>query len=138
MGGGYELTITERIGLIVYLFSIGRRMTIREIASLSGLTFNGAWRMVTKLSRVIPLLEEGGLWAILPDSLPPPPLSPGATIESKQANGGVVPYLPPLPTRTWVGGTCEPSCFSPVKVCTRCDLHSQAQQHVSGKRGLFM
>lgn len=63
-----EFVTTERVAVVVRLLTLGRRMTTREVAEIAGITPGGAWSMLGKLSRVLPLAEDGGVWAMLSDS----------------------------------------------------------------------
>jgi len=57
-----ELITTERVGLVVHRLTLGEAATTAEIAAWVGLTRFGAWEMLDKLSRVIPLALIGGRW----------------------------------------------------------------------------
>lgn len=61
-----EYLPTERIGVIVYALALGIRLTTAQVADLCGLRYAGAHRMLCKLSRVIPLAYEDGLWYCIP------------------------------------------------------------------------
>lgn len=61
---------TERVGRVVFLLMQGRSLTVNDVRSLTGLGFPGAWRLLVKASRVIPLVESEGAWSIMPDALP--------------------------------------------------------------------
>ena len=62
-------TPTERIGLVAYLVAMGHTTTARQMATDLGITEHGARKMPEKLSRVLPLVNDGGVWRIcaLPD-----------------------------------------------------------------------
>jgi len=54
-----ELLPTERVAIVVrLLFREGQALTSAEIAIRVGLTRRGAWRMMTKLSRVLPIYQD--------------------------------------------------------------------------------
>ncbi len=42
----------------------GRAMTVREVADVLEITPRGARAMLERLSRVVPLVDEGGLWRV--------------------------------------------------------------------------
>jgi hypothetical protein len=60
-----ELIPTERVALIVYELTVGGTVTTAQVAQMTGITHSGAWRMLGKLSRVLPLTEENGQWYII-------------------------------------------------------------------------
>ncbi len=59
-------TPTERIGLVAYLLAQGHTTTTRQLATDLGLTEHGARKMLEKLSRVLPLVNDGGIWRVFP------------------------------------------------------------------------
>lgn len=60
-------TVTLRVARVVYLMTMGRWMTIEQIAEMTGLTDNGAWRMMNRLesSKYVPVTVYEGKWGIL-------------------------------------------------------------------------
>lgn len=60
-----ELITTERIAITVYTLCQGGTVTPHFVAETIGITPNGAWRMLSKLSRVLPLTEEDGHWWLI-------------------------------------------------------------------------
>lgn len=61
-------TVTLRVARVVYLMALGRWMTIEEIASITGLSLNGAWRLLDRLAggHHVPVTDdEEGKWGIL-------------------------------------------------------------------------
>ena len=42
----------------------GRAMTVREVADVLEITPRGARAMLERLSRVVPLVDDGGLWRV--------------------------------------------------------------------------
>lgn len=57
-------TPTERIGLVAYLLAQGHTTTARQLAGDLAITEHGARKMLEKLSRVLPLINDGGVWRI--------------------------------------------------------------------------
>ena len=57
-----EFITTERVGLVVHRLTLGESATTLEIAAWTGLTRFGAWEMLDKLTRVIPLTLIDGRW----------------------------------------------------------------------------
>lgn len=60
-----ELVVTERAGYIVYLLMRGKTLTTAEIANVLGMTPNGAWQLMSRLSRKVPLRQDLGYWFIV-------------------------------------------------------------------------
>lgn len=60
-------TVTLRVARVVYLLTIGRHMKLGEIASITGLTENGAWRLMNRLAggHHVPVTEYEGRWCIV-------------------------------------------------------------------------
>jgi predicted DNA-binding transcriptional regulator YafY len=56
-----EIT-TERVAVIVYLLARGRRFRTSEVADLCGVTQRGAYAIMARISRVVPLTLDGGEW----------------------------------------------------------------------------
>ena len=58
-------TVTERVGLVVWHLAHGEAMQTRNVAALTGLTMPGAWYLMTRLARVIPIYQdEQGFWVV--------------------------------------------------------------------------
>lgn len=64
-----ELITTERVGLITYILlnPRGAKYTTAHFANVAGVTHEGAWRILTKLSRVLPVCRDMDGWYMLPD-----------------------------------------------------------------------
>ena len=62
-----ETLPTERIATAVYLLAQGRCTTVRGLAEQLDITPRGARSMLEKLSRVIPLTDDGGVWRVMGD-----------------------------------------------------------------------
>jgi len=59
-----SLTPQERAVLALWLL-IQFPMSTREISERCGMEMAGAWKMLNRISRVVPLYREGGKWRIL-------------------------------------------------------------------------
>jgi hypothetical protein len=58
-----EYIPTERVAIAVFWLMQGNRLTTAEIARLTGLTPSGAWYMLQKICRVLPVsLSDSGEW----------------------------------------------------------------------------
>jgi len=58
-----DLVAQERAATIAFALADGAKMTTRDVAHKTGLQLNGAWRMMNKLMRVLPItLDEEGRW----------------------------------------------------------------------------
>lgn len=55
---------TERIALCTARLLQGRAMTVRQVAEELEITPRGARAMLERLSRVVPLVDDGGLWRV--------------------------------------------------------------------------
>lgn len=53
---------TERVGVVVDRLCRGGKATTNEVAAWVGLTRFGAWEMLTRLSRVLPITVIDGCW----------------------------------------------------------------------------
>lgn len=53
---------TERVGVVVDRLKDGHKATTNEVAAWVGLTRFGAWEMLTRLSRVLPITVIDGCW----------------------------------------------------------------------------
>ena len=52
-----DLCPTERFGVIAWRLARGEQLTTADAARLTGLTRFGAWHLLDKLSRVLPLTQ---------------------------------------------------------------------------------
>ena len=57
-----DLITTERVGIVVHRLSRGEVVSTMEIAAWVGISRVGAWLMLDKLSRVLPLNMVDGRW----------------------------------------------------------------------------
>ncbi len=53
---------TERVAVIVFLICKGRRFSTRDVAQLCGVTQRGAYAIMARISRVLPLALLNGEW----------------------------------------------------------------------------
>ena len=59
-----EYTSVERYGIVSWHLAHGEEMRACEVAQLTGLTWEGAYELLCRLSRVIPICQdEHGVWA---------------------------------------------------------------------------
>ena len=58
---------TERVAIVVMALvrHPGRVYTTAEIAELAQMTHGGAWRMMTKISRVLPIGQTATGWVLI-------------------------------------------------------------------------
>lgn len=57
-------TATERAGTVGIALGRGQSLTTVEIMHMTGLTHSGAWRLMDRLSRNVPLILYNGKWQI--------------------------------------------------------------------------
>lgn len=72
-----DFATTERIGLVTWSLMLGTAFTTAQVADLTGLTWGGAYRMLYRLSRVLPIYrDDDGRWTVLAavDNFDPPPM----------------------------------------------------------------
>lgn len=63
-----ELTPTERAARLGVDLARGEQLTTREAASRYGLTYNGAHKLLGRVSRSLPLVRtECGVWRLIMD-----------------------------------------------------------------------
>lgn len=60
-----DLSPTERAAALAYEFAHGRAYTARRISERYGISTRGAYKLVNRISRAIPLYEDGGVWRVL-------------------------------------------------------------------------
>lgn len=60
-----ELTAQERSAIVIWFLARGHSFTTLEIAALTGLTRQGAWQMMDRLARQLPLALEHSRWRLL-------------------------------------------------------------------------
>lgn len=58
-----EYTITDRVSIVVWDIGVlGATPTTKEIADRFGMTTSGAWRMMNRIARKLPLSLFDGQW----------------------------------------------------------------------------
>jgi len=58
-------TITERAALVTWHLCHGESLQTRKVAEMTGLTMQGAWQLMQRLSRTIPIYQsEQGYWRV--------------------------------------------------------------------------
>jgi hypothetical protein len=66
-----EMIPTERVAVVTFLLSRGHRYTTSEVGVIAGIRRDSAYKMLAKISRVLPLAgpdpDNGRRWQILPD-----------------------------------------------------------------------
>ncbi len=59
---------TERTAIVVWMLAKGRRMKTSEVADLTGVTRQGAYEIMARISRVLPVVQIDESWeAITPE-----------------------------------------------------------------------
>lgn len=58
---------TERVALAALMLARGDALTVREMAQRLDITPRGARAMLEKMSRSVPLVDDGGVWRLLDD-----------------------------------------------------------------------
>lgn len=59
-----ELTPTERAVRVTLALALGRAVTPAEVARETNCDLSNAYRLLWRISRVAPLVESGGRWAL--------------------------------------------------------------------------
>lgn len=57
-----EMVTTERVAIVVWQLAHGVPMHTVEVAQILGITQQGAWSLLAKLCRVLPVSLEDGTW----------------------------------------------------------------------------
>ena len=60
-----ELTSTERVVLVLMRLQAGATPTTRDVASLTGLSTEGARKLLLRLCRVVPLAHADNRWHLI-------------------------------------------------------------------------
>jgi hypothetical protein len=60
-----DYTAQEKAALVTWHLAHGEELTTAEIALMAGLTFQGAWFLMIRLARVLPIYRnDAGVWAV--------------------------------------------------------------------------
>ena len=63
--GVSELVITERAALIAWHLAHGEAMRTSDVVMMTGLERQGAWKLMCRLSRVLPIYQDDcGFWQV--------------------------------------------------------------------------
>lgn len=57
-----ELAVSERAALLATWLQAGRAMRTAEVAQLLGVSPHGARKLLTRLSGVLPIVQDGHVW----------------------------------------------------------------------------
>ncbi len=57
-----ELTQSEGQGRVVWALANGEGLTVRQAAQMAGMTQSGVYRMLCRLSRVLPIYCDNHVW----------------------------------------------------------------------------
>ena len=57
-------TITERAALVAWHLAHGEQLETVQVAAMTGLTRQGAWHLMQRLSRVLPIYQSGDAWQV--------------------------------------------------------------------------
>lgn len=62
-----DMVVTERAGMIAFALGRGAQLSNHDIQAMTGLGPSGAWLMMGRLSRVLPLTFSGygGTWHVM-------------------------------------------------------------------------
>lgn len=60
-----DMITTERVGIVAHRLALGEAGTTMEIAAWIGLSRQSTWKMLDKLSRVLPIVFINGRWCSL-------------------------------------------------------------------------
>lgn len=64
-----DMTPTERIARAAWMLAQGQAVTVRGLASQLEMTPRGARALLERMSRVVPLVDDGGLWRVCRDDV---------------------------------------------------------------------
>lgn len=60
-----DMTPTERVGRITWILAQGGQVTVRHVADALEMTPRGARYLLERLSTVVPLVDDGGVWRVM-------------------------------------------------------------------------
>jgi len=58
-------TASERVAVVVLRLARGGALTTRQVSELTGLTRMGAWYLMSRIARVVPLANIDGRWFLV-------------------------------------------------------------------------
>ena len=61
--------VTERAGRVAWRLAQGERLSNRDVQQLTGLGQSGAWLLMGRLSRVLPVVFYSGVWRSVTDAM---------------------------------------------------------------------
>lgn len=64
-----EMTPTERAAVVAIWLTRGETLTPADVARLTKCELRSGYRVLERLSRVLPLVEAEGRWSLLRDNL---------------------------------------------------------------------
>jgi hypothetical protein len=76
--GDDVLLAQERAALALWLLMQGA-MTVKQMAGKLNLSRQGAWDLLRRISRVVPIYEDGVLWRVCGQEDPPPAVNQNHT-----------------------------------------------------------
>lgn len=65
MSDRLDVTPTERAAIVTRELMSGKALTKNDVAELTECEPDSAYRVLCRLSRVLPLCEDGGRWSLL-------------------------------------------------------------------------
>lgn len=60
-----DVTPTERVAIVVRELAAGQPLTTRQVAEATACDMSTAWRVLDRISRVLPVHEDDGCWMLL-------------------------------------------------------------------------
>lgn len=58
-------TPSERVALVVWHLAHGEGLTTRQVATMLQMTAGGAWKVLSRVSRVLPIYQDSeGTWQV--------------------------------------------------------------------------
>ena len=63
--GRGDVTPTERVAIVVRDLAHGQQLTPRQVSELTACDLRTAYRVLERISRVLPLYEDAGQWALM-------------------------------------------------------------------------
>lgn len=60
-------TVSERVALVVWYMAHGLALSTQEVAKITGLTSDGAWYLMNRIGRVLPIYLDNNIWRVCQD-----------------------------------------------------------------------